>query len=57
MLRLVAFGLVVLFATGVQAVGPGDAAPDFSLQDVSGSTYTLSAFQGKVVLLALVGYG
>ena len=40
-----------------RAVGVGEPAPDFSLQDLSGATYTLGAYRGKVVLLALVGWG
>jgi len=39
------------------AVGPGEQAPEFTLQDVSNSSYTLTDFRGKVVLLALVGWG
>jgi len=39
------------------AVGPGDPAPDFTLQDVNGSSHSLSDYSGKVILLAFVGYG
>jgi len=52
MLGMVAFG-----AASALALGPGDAAPDFTLQDVNGTSYTLSDYRGKVVLLALIGYG
>ena len=38
------------------AVGPGQAAPDFTLNDVNGTPITLSTYQGKVVLLVLAGY-
>jgi cytochrome c biogenesis protein CcmG, thiol:disulfide interchange protein DsbE len=37
--------------TGAQAMHVGDAAPDFSRTSLSGSTVTLSALRGKVVLL------
>lgn len=30
---------------------PGDLAPEFTLQDLSGSEHSLSAYRGKVVLL------
>ena len=39
------------------AVGPGDPAPDFTLPDVNGTSYRLSDYRGRVVLLALIGYG
>ena len=44
-------------AATAQALGPGDPAPDFTLNDVNGVPYTLSDYRGKVVLLALIGYG
>ena len=37
-------------------VRPGDPAIDFTLQDVAGASHTLSAYRGKAVLLALIGY-
>lgn len=49
-----------LVATAVAAPGPGDVgtpAAEFTLQDTSGQTHTLSGQRGKVVLLAIVGYG
>ena len=39
------------------AVGPGDPAPDFTLNDLAGVPHTLSSLRGQVVLLAFVGYG
>jgi peroxiredoxin len=33
------------------AVGPGDAAPDFTLQDVAGKPRSLAEFKGKTVVL------
>lgn len=58
-MRLVlAAALLMLCPTVLAAaVGPGDAAPDFELQDVNGTVYTLKGFAGRVVLLAFVGYG
>lgn len=38
-------------------VRAGDAAPDFALATVGGTTHTLSQYRGKVVLLAFIGYG
>jgi hypothetical protein len=50
-----------LAAVGALAApGPGQVgtqAADFTLQDTSGLTHTLSAQRGKVVMLAIVGYG
>ncbi len=59
MRSLPVLGLVMLLTTSGHAapVGPGDQAPDFTLQDLSGASYKLSDFRGKVVLLSLVGYG
>ena len=50
-------GVLLGWAASASAqIRPGDPAPDFVLQDVSGATYTLSQFRGKVVLLAFWGY-
>lgn len=58
---LLAVCLVLLqasvWAARAHALGPGDPAPDFTLQDVNGTPHTLSDYRGKVVLLALIGYG
>jgi len=39
-----------------QTLKLGDEAPNFTLQDLSGATYTLSDFRGKVVLINFFGY-
>lgn len=38
------------------AVGVGDPAPDFTLNDTNGNSHTLSNYQGKVVVLMWFGY-
>src|SRR2546426_11313245 len=48
---------IPLLAGAASAVAPGDTAPDFTLYDLNGVPYTLSDYRGKVVLLALVGWG
>ena len=48
---------MTLTGAAARALGPGDPAPDFTLNDVNGVPYTLSDYRGKVVLLALIGYG
>ena len=42
---------------GWSQVTPGQPAPDFTLQDITGTSYTLSDFRGRVVLLDLLGWG
>jgi len=57
------FGSGIVVATALlsriaaAAVGAGDPAPDFTLNDLSGVPHTLSSLRGQVVLLAFVGYG
>ena len=46
-----------LSAVDAVAVEVGDEAPDFTLLDPDGQSYTLSAYRGKVVVLAFIGYG
>ncbi len=53
----IALWIVAGMASTPQAVVPGELAPDFTLQDLTGASYSLSGFAGEVVLLALVGYG
>ena len=48
---------LLLQATPAAAIEIGQAAPDFTLQDVNGASHTLSALRGKAVLLAFIGYG
>jgi len=43
-------------ASPAAALQVGDPAPDFTLVDTNGQSWTLSALRGKVVLLALFGY-
>jgi len=43
--------LLALRPSCAQAGQVGNAAPDFSLQDVSGKTFTLQQFKGKVLFL------
>ncbi len=48
----------VLFAIPAQAaISVGDVAPDFTLNDIFGNSYTLSELEGSVVVLFIVGYG
>jgi len=47
----------MIWTASARALGPGDAAPDFTLNDVNGTSYTLSDLRGQVVLLALIGHG
>jgi cytochrome oxidase Cu insertion factor (SCO1/SenC/PrrC family) len=49
--------VAILSAATASALGPGDPAPDFTLNDVNGVPHTLSDYRGQVVLLALIGYG
>ena len=60
MQRLIALLVSILALTmAVEAValGPGDPAPDFRLANVQGDSIALSDYPGRVVLLALIGYG
>jgi hypothetical protein len=49
-------GLLLPAATA-GAIEVGQPAPDFTRQDLSGMSHTLSALRGKAVLLAFVGHG
>ncbi len=50
---LIAFSLLILVACGPEANVPkvGDTAPDFSLVDRQGKTWTLSELKGQVVFI------
>ena len=56
-LLLMLVALTALSAVDAVAVQVGDTAPDFTLLDPDGQSYTLSAYRGKVVVLAFIGYG
>ena len=54
--------LILVFASGLAAAAPGPGevgslAPDWTLDAYGGGTYTLSDYQGKVVMMFVVGYG
>ena len=57
MLSLTAGLLLGLASLAAAQVRPGDPAPDFTLQDIHGASYTLGSYRGKVVLLEFIGYG
>ena len=56
LLALIALVVALGLAGEAAAVVPGDPAPDFTLNDVNGTPFTLSAYRGKAVLLVLAGY-
>ncbi|MBI4511678.1 MAG: TlpA family protein disulfide reductase [Deltaproteobacteria bacterium] len=43
--------LLLLWPCVASAVKPGDAAPEFSLEDLAGTSVTLSSLRGKVVIV------
>ncbi len=54
--------LILALASGAAAMAPGPGevgslAPDWTLNAYGGGTYTLSDYQGKVVMMFVVGYG
>ncbi len=58
----VAAAVLAVLAAGSAAAGPsagrvGDPAADFNLEQYGGGWRSLGEFQGKVVFLAVVGYG
>ena len=57
LIGLSASAVTLMMALEAGAIGPGDSAPDFRLQDVQGNSIALSDYPGRVVLLALIGYG
>ena len=54
-LLIAAFSSINAYAG--QVAGVGKPAPNFTLTAQSGVEHTLSDYQGKVVLLLIIGYG
>lgn len=46
----------LLISTGVQAQNVGETAPDFTLDKLSGGSWTLSDFSGKVISIFVFGF-
>lgn len=58
LLRSLLIGLVsTTSALAGQVAGVGTPAPDFTLTAQAGGDHTLSEYQGRVVLLMIIGYG
>jgi hypothetical protein len=57
--RRLALAASILLPTAAmgESVMPGQVAPAFTLQDLSGASHSLGDHAGKVVLLAFVGWG
>ena len=53
----IALLLAAILAVPAFGVGPGDPAPDWTLNAYGGGSHTLSDYQGKVVFMFVVGYG
>lgn len=54
---IVLAGLLACGAAPAAAIQVGDLAPDFALLDIHGTSHSLGALRGNVVLLAFIGYG
>lgn len=54
--RAIVAGLLACGPAAAHAIQVGDVAPDFTLLDGSGTSHSLGALRGNVVLLAFVGY-
>lgn len=55
-----ALGMLLIPVAGFAGPGVGEVgsiAADFALQDMNGTTHTLSEHQNKVVLFLVVGWG
>ena len=59
LLRILLVGILsgLSAASAFTQVKIGELAPDFSYVDTNGETHSLSDYRGKVVFLALIGYG
>ena len=54
----IALALLCSLPPGARAmVQIGQVAPDFTLVDPDGVSFTLSAYRGQVVVLCFIGYG
>jgi peroxiredoxin len=56
-LAIATFTTALAASAAFAEVGPGEKAPDFTAQAADGSTVTLSALKGKVVVLDWANYG
>ncbi len=56
-LLITAFGLVITSEMLSAQVDIGQIVPDFEYNDLAGTGHKLSDYQGKVVFIALIGYG
>lgn len=52
---LLVLAVALIFTLPAAALDVGDPAPDWTLQDTSGVSYTLSDHLGKVVLINFMG--
>lgn len=59
LLRILLVGILsgLSAASAFTQIKIGELAPDFSYVDTNGETHSLSDYRGKVVFLALIGYG
>ena len=59
MLKVFLIVTVIILLTSVSfaQVEIGQLVPDFSYLDTNGETHSLSEYRGKVLFLALIGYG
>lgn len=59
LLRILLVGILsgLSAAPAFTQVKIGELAPDFSYVDTNGETHSLSDYRGKIVFLALIGYG
>ena len=53
---VLALCLVAPLAVQAQILKNGDAAPDFALDALDGTSYSMSDFRGKVVLIHFFGF-